>query len=114
MKTFGIAIPVYKAKNTINNVLESCLEITENISLFVDDNLNYDFYQTKYPLVQIIYNKENLGYQKNWNKCLEWLEQFEYGMIVHSDDVIEGKKILDIFLANKINNWGILGFNIWQ
>ena len=62
----------------------------------------------------VYYNTHNLGYQKNWNQCLDWLEKFSFGMIVHSDDIIDIIKVKEDLRNCEKNDFAILGYSKWQ
>lgn len=114
-RMFGVAIPVYKATNTIISVVKSItIDDSIDVALFVDDHLNYDELLKDFPQVSIFYNEQNLGYQANWNQCLDWLSKFELGMIVHSDDQVDIHKIRNEVRARLRENISVIGFSKWQ
>lgn len=114
-RMFGVAIPVYKATNTIESVVKSItIDDSIDVALFVDDDLKYDVLLRDYPQVSIFYNDQNLGYQANWNQCLDWLAKFELGMIVHSDDQVDILKIRSEVRARLRGNISLIGFSKWQ
>jgi hypothetical protein len=112
---FGVAIPVYRAEDTIQGVVNAILiEDDIDVALFVDDDTNYDSLFRNNSNVSIFYNPRNLGYQQNWNQCLDWLEKFSFGMIIHSDDIIDIIKVKDDLKKFKNSDFTILAYSKWQ
>jgi hypothetical protein len=116
-KTYGVAIPVYKAQETILPVLNSLKNslYLRSVKLFVDDSYDYNYLkEIDFPFfIEISYNTNNLGYQKNWNLCLDWLKKFDWGIILHSDDQIK-INIIEEKIINYKKNISLIAFSKWQ
>ncbi|MDX1809595.1 MAG: glycosyltransferase family 2 protein [Sulfurospirillaceae bacterium] len=89
-----ICIPHYNNKDTISATLDSILNQTyQNIIIKVFDNASTDGsieilkeYEKKYSNIKIFQNKENIGGEANFTKCIEGLEG-DFGAIYHADDI---------------------------
>jgi len=96
--TVTIAIPAYNSENYIIQALISVLQQTYKVDeiLVVDDcskdssinAINVFIEKNKNHKINLIKNEVNLGYQKNWNKCLE-LATSDYVLLLHSDDMLK-------------------------
>jgi len=93
MNELTISIPTYNGEKTLRKALESVFRKPDYISnVFIIDDASKDStvsiareYQKKYPIITVIENKVNIGYQINWNKCME-LCPTKYLLILHQDD----------------------------
>lgn len=102
-----VAIPLYNAEKFIKEAVESVLRQTTKVDelLIIDDCSTDKSYEIVKELAQqneiikIYKNKNNLGYAKNWNKCLH-LASTNFVVLLHSDDLLKRdtiKKQLDFF-----------------
>lgn len=98
MKTITIAIPSYNSEKFIVDALDSIFEQSYPVDeiLVIDDHSDDSTaiivkkYTEKHNInnLKLIINPTNIGYQKNWNQCLE-LAQCEYVLLLHSDDKLK-------------------------
>jgi glycosyltransferase involved in cell wall biosynthesis len=90
----SICIPLFNNKNTISQTLDSLLNQTyQNITIKVFDNLSDDGsweivkkYVEKYSNIFAFQNKQNIGGEANFTRCIKGLEG-KYGAIYHADDI---------------------------
>ena len=102
--TVTIAIPVYNGEKYIGEALESIVNQTVKVDqITVCDNCSTDGtrdvlekFKKKHPdfNIDIIVNESNLGYQRNFNKCME-LAQTDYLILLAADDRLK-KNIVEI------------------
>lgn len=93
-----IAIPAYDAEafieDTINSIIQQTYPIDEII--ICDDcsndntilRVNEFIENTKFENIRLIENEYNLGYQKNWNICLETATS-DFVLLLHDDDLLK-------------------------
>ena len=89
-----ICIPSYNNKDTISETLNSILNQSyKKIKIKIFDNASTDEsmhilkeYESKYTNIEVYQNKENIGAEANFTKCIEGLEG-DYGAIYHADDI---------------------------
>ena len=77
MKTL-ICIPVFNGANYIKRSIDSCLNQTLKVDIWVFDNRSTDStceivnqYIAKYDNIKLFINENNLGRTGNWNRCLD-------------------------------------------
>ncbi len=93
--SLSFTIPVYNGAQTILETLESVQsECDSNCEIVVLDNCSTDAtaqivedFQSKYTHVRYFRNSENLGYDRNFNRCFEEAVG-DYVWIVGDDDLI--------------------------
>lgn len=98
MSTVTVAIPSYNSDKFIIYTIRSVLKQTKKIDqIVVVDNKSTDntvqmvqkiINENPNRNIQLMINKPNLGYQHNWNKCLENATS-EYVLILHADDILK-------------------------
>ncbi len=109
IKTNTVAIPVFNGEKFIKDAIVSIFEQTANVDeILIIDNHSTDRTIEKVNKViknnlekniKLIKNKENFGYQKNWNKCFEYCKT-KYLIILHHDDMLKTdciEKQLELF-----------------
>jgi glycosyltransferase involved in cell wall biosynthesis len=98
MPLVSICVPTYNAEMTIVNTLDSILSQTyPNLEVIVVDNSSQD---DTYAVVKSFEdsrirayrNPENIGAERNWNRCLE-LARGKYWAIFHADDLYRPKMV---------------------
>jgi len=88
----SICIPAYNAEKTIRETLDSILNQTySNLEVIVVDNASQDstyaiIESFKDSRIRAYKNRENIGAERNWNRCLE-LAGGKYWAIFHADDL---------------------------
>jgi glycosyltransferase involved in cell wall biosynthesis len=96
-KTITVAIPAYNAEefilDTINSVLIQSHSVNEII--VCDDSSKDDTVEIVRKIIKLekhniklLINRDNLGYQKNWNKCLENASS-DFALLLHADDLLK-------------------------
>lgn len=93
-----VAIPVYNGEKYIHQALQSIVDQTKKVDdIIVCDNQSTDntlqivkdFFSKHKDFNCLLHqNPVNLGYQKNFNKCME-LCKTEYLLLLSSDDVLK-------------------------
>ena len=112
-KLVTICIPLYNCENTISKTLDSLLNQTyQNIVIKIFDNQSTDrsgeiakSYADNYESISYIRNKENVGAEENFTKCIANAEG-DYTGIFHSDDIYSPTIIEEqvaAFLKNNVN-----------
>jgi len=89
-----ICIPNYNNEATISQTLDSVVNQTyKNVIIKIFDNASTDNsmkilnkYESRFNNIQVYQNKENIGGEANFTKCIEGLEG-DYGAIYHADDI---------------------------
>ena len=110
----SVAIPTYNGEIYLESALKSIIKHTYKVQkIIISDDASSDNtsqliekLQKKYHMVDIAYfkNKENLGYQKNWNKCFEYCNT-KYLNILHQDDLLKDHSLRNVFCKSvKIHN----------
>lgn len=88
----SICIPTYNAEKTLRETLSSIIGQTySNMEIIIVDNASQDgtcavIESFKDPRIKAYRNKENIGAERNWNRCLE-LARGRYIAIFHADDI---------------------------
>lgn len=101
---FAICIPVFNRENYIEQALASCptpdqvLALGHQLEVFVFDNASSDrtveLALRTNPVPTIFKNSMNLGYVGNINRCLSVHEQYDWVIILHSDDLLNTEAVL--------------------
>jgi glycosyltransferase involved in cell wall biosynthesis len=97
-----IAIPSYNSDSFIEETISSILNQSYPIEeiLVVDDCSTDDTILIVNSMmakdekldIKLIINDENIGYQRNWNKCLT-ITDSDYVLILHADDLLNSDAI---------------------
>lgn len=88
----SVCIPTYNAEKTVVNTVRSILNQTyQNLEIIIVDNASTDntlalLQKFEDPRIKIYKNEENIGAEKNWNRCIG-LARGEYIAIFHADDL---------------------------
>ena len=90
-----IVIPMYNSDRFIAETIQSVLNQTyKNFKLIIiDDNQMISHLKLPHLLmtqITVIKNDEELGFFKNWNKCLTLINT-KYGKILPHDDILHSK-----------------------
>ena len=96
--TVTVAIPVYNGSRFITKTLESIVNQTVKVDqILVSDNCSTDntvqfvkeFAKSHKDFnIKVNENESNLGYQRNYNKCME-LADTDYLLLLSSDDLLK-------------------------
>lgn len=118
-KKITVAIPVYNGQKYILEALQSIVDQTQKVDdIVVCDNQSTDNtvkivkdFFNKHPNFNCLFhqNPTNLGYQKNFNKCMELCET-EFLLLLSSDDILKNyaiEKQLDYL--NKNEGFAVVG-----
>ncbi|MCB1189593.1 MAG: glycosyltransferase family 2 protein [Flavobacteriales bacterium] len=116
----SICIPVYNGENTIETAINSALCISGcSFEILISDNCSEDntkkiinhFTKINKGVVIGHFNKENLGFARNFKKCIE-LARGKYIFFIGADDYLMAKNInLLVEYLNKNNNVSIVTSN---
>src|SRR5437867_7541627 len=98
--TICVCIPTYNGSKFLKQSMESVLSQTySDFEVVISDDCSSDTtmeileqFRRKEPRIKIYRNKENIGYVRNWNKCLE-LAEGEWIKFLFQDDLLESKCI---------------------
>lgn len=90
MKTLGIVILNYNGKKHLEAYLPSVVECSDSHDVLVIDNGSLDdsinYISLKFPTVQLIQLKENVGFAQGYNDGLERIKgKYEHYLILNSD-----------------------------
>jgi hypothetical protein len=90
MKTLAIVILNYNGKKHLETYLPSVVECSDGHDVLVIDNGSLDdsihFISLKFPAVQLIQLKENVGFAQGYNDGLERIKgKYEHYLILNSD-----------------------------
>ena len=100
-KSITVSIPSFNSQNFIKETIKSILQQTRKVDkIIVCDDCSTDktkeiikiFKNNKHLNIKFYTNEQNLGYQKNWNKCLE-KSTSAYTLILHADDMLKSNTI---------------------
>ncbi len=92
-----VAIPSYNAEEFILDTIQSILNQTSPVDeIIICDDCSTDntvakireFIHSGNFNIRLILSEQNLGYQRNWNKCIE-NSNSDYTVILHSDDMLK-------------------------
>jgi glycosyltransferase involved in cell wall biosynthesis len=89
----SVCIPVYNGKDYISEAIQSVLAQTyRDFELVIVDNASTDgtlelIQRVQDPRLRIERNSSNIGFEGNWNRCLE-LARGEFVKILPADDLI--------------------------
>ncbi len=93
-----IAIPVFNGERYLADALQSVVDQTEKVDrIMICDNCSTDGtldiankFKEAHPEIQfdIVCNEANLGYQRNFNRCME-LSKTDYVLLLAADDVLK-------------------------
>lgn len=115
MNRILVVIVTYNAMKWLSNCLGSLIESTSNPDVFVVDNGSQDgtqsFIQQNFPDVNLIQNKENLGFGKANNIGIQYAidHDYDYVYLLNQDAWIMPEtleKLIDISMRNP--DYGIL------
>jgi glycosyltransferase involved in cell wall biosynthesis len=96
MKNLAVAIPTFKRpellSRSLNSLVEQCKEMNVEIYVYDDscDDTNtsvYKKYKSAYANIHIVYNKKNLGIDKNIDQCIS-LSDADYIWVIGEDDLV--------------------------
>lgn len=118
-KTISVAIPVFNGarfiKEAIYSIFSQTIEVDE--ILICDNSSTDDTVSVVENIIKLnpnknillIQNKQNYGYAKNWNICLE-NSSSDYVLLLHADDLLRPKGIETLidFLKKNIE-YGLVG-----
>ena len=99
----SVIIVNYNVEYFLEQCLNSCIKAMKDVSceLFVVDNNSIDgsldMVRTKFPNVQLIANKDNVGFSKANNQAMR-IAKGEYVLLLNPDTVVEEdtfKKVVD-------------------
>ncbi|MFM1809022.1 MAG: hypothetical protein RLZZ382_247 [Bacteroidota bacterium] len=90
MKTLGIVILNYNGKKHLEAYLPSVVECSDSHDVLVIDNGSLDdsinYISLKFPTVQLIQLKENVGFAQGYNDGLERIKgKYEHYLLLNSD-----------------------------
>jgi GT2 family glycosyltransferase len=90
MKTLGIVILNYNGKKHLEAYLPSVVECSDSHDVLVIDNGSLDdsinYISHKFPTVQLIQLKENVGFAQGYNDGLERIKgKYEHYLLLNSD-----------------------------
>lgn len=116
MISTSVVIVSYNTKNLLENCLRSLKKATEqndNVVVWVVDNDSGDgstqMVRKKFPWVNLIVNKENLGFATANNQAIRKLRG-EYIFLLNPDTVVQERSIREMILYMEKNpDVGILG-----
>ena len=103
----SVVIPSYNSELFLDEAVKSVLAQSRKVDniIIVDDYSTDKSYEIalklskEHSLIKLYRNENNLGYAKNWNKCLK-IASTDFVLLLHSDDVLKPKTIqkqLDFF-----------------
>lgn len=108
-RTITIAIPVYNCEKYIRESIISANSQTTTINeiIVIDDGstdntmkiINELLDEIKPKKIKVLENKENIGYEKTWNKCFEF-NTSKFVILLHADDILKSNtadKLLNFF-----------------
>jgi glycosyltransferase involved in cell wall biosynthesis len=97
-----VAIPAYNGENYLRDAVLSIINQTKEVEtiLIIDDASKDNTQKIIYEIKNLYYNyniksfrnDNNLGYQKNWNKCFEYCKT-KYLVVLHQDDMLVNNSI---------------------
>lgn len=101
----SVAIPTYNGARTIGKLLKTLLpQITDDVEVIISENCStdgtniiLDEYQKKYTFIKVLRNKENIGPDNNFLKCIS-AARGKYVYLLSDDDILVSgalKKITD-------------------
>ena len=118
MKTLTVIIVNYNVKHFLEQCLISVFRASQNIDLevFVVDNASVDgsveMVQKKFPQVQIIKNKKNVGFSKANNQAIK-ISQGKYVLLLNPDTIVQEDTFLKcIDFMEKHPEAGALGIKM--
>ena len=95
MNPVSIAIPAYNSEKYIEKTIDSILQQTySDFILTIIDDQSTDcteevVLQYKDPRIRFVKNSVNLGLNGNFSRCLEYMQESLYGLLICNDDIIE-------------------------
>lgn len=111
-----IVIPNYNSGGYLLDAIESALSQSKKSTVLVIDDFSTDnsykyarehFLARKDSGIKFLRNEANLGYQANWNRCLDTVTT-QYALILHCDDKLKPNAIEILYNSLQKNNNAVI------